>query len=313
VTPLLDLVALKPIAIFVWWFSTRANRLVFERRRELRTRVDRALASGRPVLLASNHVAWFDDPVIPMALYRTGERALAEVAGLAVWVALCWLDPLGLERPLLQVALALLGAWGVGRFGAKKVWWTLGDYLNLQDASVLRGKVGIVRGGRPPGLWLRWLLALADPTIRGFMRSRTVRTLFVDRRPGEEAKRARARTLSRAVGIAARPEPFWIFFEGGRTKVPGTIAPARRGVGALALALRERGLDPLLIAVSHRGMERLIPPGGARFLGFGHRVDVAWAEVPLPPEGSDPEKEAQVLADAVREEVVRLQAGGAAQ
>ncbi|MGH0028900.1 MAG: hypothetical protein ACQGVC_03850, partial [Myxococcota bacterium] len=81
-TPLLDLVALKPIAIFVWWFSQRGNRIVFARRRELRSRISRALASGRPVVLASNHVSWFDDPVIPMVLYRTGEQALAEVAGL---------------------------------------------------------------------------------------------------------------------------------------------------------------------------------------------------------------------------------------
>ncbi|MGH0028536.1 MAG: 1-acyl-sn-glycerol-3-phosphate acyltransferase, partial [Myxococcota bacterium] len=222
-----------------------------------------------------------------------------------------WIDPLGLGAPALRAAACLVGAWAVGRHGAKKEWWTLGDYLNLQDASVLRGKVAIVRGGRPPGPLLRGLLALADPTIRGFMRSRTVRTIFVDRRPGEEARRARARAQDEAGEWAARPEPVWIFFEGGRTKQPGTIAPARRGVGALTLALRDRGLDPLLVAVSHRGMERLIPPGGDRFLSFGHRVDVAWSEVEVPPPGGDPEKEAQALADRIREEVVRLQSQGA--
>ena len=83
-TALLDLLLLKPIAIFVWWFSTRKNRMHFEQRRELRRRVDRALAAGRPVILASNHVSWFDDPVIPMALYRTGERVLVLVDRKAV-------------------------------------------------------------------------------------------------------------------------------------------------------------------------------------------------------------------------------------
>lgn len=311
-TALLDLLLLKPIAIFVWWFSTGANHIDFEARRELRKRVERAIASGRPVLIASNHVSWFDDPVIPMALYRTGPRAAAECVALAAWIAFCWVDPLDLAPAGLRLGAALLAAWGVGRFGANKVWWTLGDRVNLSDASVLRGKLEITRAGRPPGLLLRALLAVADPAIRHFMRSDTVRTLFVDRRPGEEPKRARARALEQARGVAERPQPFWIFFEGGRSKEPGTIAPARHGIGSLALGLREHGHEPLLVAVSHRGMERLIPPGGRRFLSFGHDVHVRWTELDLNALVDASGRDAQAIADAVRQEVVRLQqpAGG---
>jgi len=313
-TAFLDLLLLKPIALFVWWFASGANHVDFAERRELRRRVERAIASGRPVLIASNHVSWFDDPVIPMTLYRTGPRAAAEFVALAAWIALCWLDPLDLAPAGLRAGAALIAAWGVGRFGANKVWWTLGDRVNLSDASVLRGKLEITRAGRPPGLLLRMLLAVADPAIRHFMRSDTVRTVQVDRRPGEEPKRARARALEQARAIAARPEPFWIFFEGGRSKQPGTIAPARRGIGSLALGLRADGHDPLLVAVSHRGMERLIPPGGRRFLSFGHEVEVRWSELDLDALAERSAGDAQALADEVRREVVRLQqpAGGSA-
>ncbi len=298
---LLDLVAFKPIAVFVWWFSTRANTLHFASRRALRRRIDRALVEGRPVLVASNHVSWFDDPVIPIALYRSGERALVELGALAAWLGFWALDPLGMGHPALRAVAALAGVLAVARWGCSKLWWTLGDLANLSDASVLRGKLELTRG-RPPGALLSSLLRLADVAIRHFMRSDCVRTLLVDRGAGESARRARAQALERAIEVAARPEAVWIFFEGGRSKRPGEIAPARRGVGALYLGLREQGLRPLLIALSHRGMQRLIPPGGRRFLSGGHRVEVRWAE--LDPRADD----ARAIAEEVRAEVVRLQA-----
>ena len=52
----------------------------FRERGELHRRVRRAVRAGRPVLFASNHVSMFDDPVVPMALFRTGSRAAAELA-----------------------------------------------------------------------------------------------------------------------------------------------------------------------------------------------------------------------------------------
>ena len=61
---------MKPIAIFVWWLSNRANRIEFQERAELCTLVEVAARGGRPVLFASNHLSMFDDPVLPMALYR---------------------------------------------------------------------------------------------------------------------------------------------------------------------------------------------------------------------------------------------------
>jgi hypothetical protein len=75
VSAVLDLIAMKPIAIFVWWLPNRANRIDFQERAELRRRVEAASRGGRPVLFASNHLSMFDDPVLPMALYRMGSRA----------------------------------------------------------------------------------------------------------------------------------------------------------------------------------------------------------------------------------------------
>ena len=69
---------MKPIAIFVWWLSNRANRIEFQERAELRRRVEAAARGVRPVLFASNHLSMFDDPVLPMALYRMGFRAVAD-------------------------------------------------------------------------------------------------------------------------------------------------------------------------------------------------------------------------------------------
>jgi 1-acyl-sn-glycerol-3-phosphate acyltransferase len=88
-TLLLDLLVVKPIAIFVWCFSQRANTIHFSEREAMLRRIDAAFAEGRPVLVAANHVSWFDDPVIPMALYRSGQRASLEYAGLAALVAVC--------------------------------------------------------------------------------------------------------------------------------------------------------------------------------------------------------------------------------
>ncbi len=302
-TAVLDLVAFKPIAVFVGWLSFRANRVDFEERAQLCERIQRALRGGRPVLLASNHVSWFDDPVIPMALFRTGRRASFELVGLAIWIALCAMAPA--PDAVVRSIAAVAGALALGFLGVHKTWWTLGALENLGDASVLRGKLALTRA-RPPGPLLRAVLALADPTIRTFMRSDTVKTVLVDRRAGEDARRSRDRALDQAVAIAAEPAIVWVFFEGGRSKTPGVIAPARRGIGALTLRLRELELDPLVVAISHCGMERVIPPGAPRFLSSGHRVTVRWAE--LDREIRDVEALGeQAVADAVRTAVVRLQ------
>jgi 1-acyl-sn-glycerol-3-phosphate acyltransferase len=307
VTLALDLAVLKPIALFVWWFSARANTLHFDRRREMRQRIERALASGRPVLVASNHVSWFDDPVIPMALYRTGERAGLELAAVLALALVCWALPPAWLPPPLGVAAVLVALAASARLGARKVWWTLGDLVNLSDASVLRGKLAITRGGSPRR-GQRGLLAAADRVIPWFMRTGSVRTLFVDRRPGEDAKRTRARALAQTLEIARRPEPVWVFFEGGRTRKPPELAPARHGIGSLVLGLRACGADPLVIALYHHGMERLIPPGAPRFLGFGHQVRVRWAEFELERSEAAGSDDPQQVADAVRSEAARLQA-----
>ena len=83
---------MKPIAIFVWWLSNCANRIEFQERAELRRRVEAAARGGRPVLFASNHLSMFDDPVLPMALYRMGFRALAELSALTALLAACWAE-----------------------------------------------------------------------------------------------------------------------------------------------------------------------------------------------------------------------------
>lgn len=298
----LDLLAIKPIAIFVWVFSQRANELRFRRRRELLGEMARARAAGRPVLVASNHVSWFDDPVIPMALHRTGVRAGLEVMAF-VGLLIVWL-----LHPSVPAAVAALGVgMAIALGGARKTWWTLGDRRNLSDAAVLEGKLALTRK-RPPGPTLHALLRLADRAIPWFMRSDATRTIFVERGPGEAAKRARARAIEATIDRAARLEDVWVFFEGGRTRTPGVIAPARRGIGALALGLRARGLDPLVVVVVHCGMERLIPPGGSHFLSAGHRVDVDWRALEVDP-ASAAAREAQAFAEAVRETAVGLQRG----
>jgi 1-acyl-sn-glycerol-3-phosphate acyltransferase len=302
----LDLLVLKPLAIFVWWFSHLANEVSFPGRRDLLRRVNRALAEDRPVVVALNHVSWFDDPVIPMALYATGRRAFCEFLTLGSLATACWLLPAEVLPPPAGLALVVAGALLIALLGARKVWWTLGDLVNLSDASVLRGKIALTRK-TPPGPLLRASLGLADRAIPWFMRSGTTKTVFVDRRPGEEAKRTRARAIDATLDLAARLEPVWVFFEGGRTRVPGVLAPARRGIGSLILGLRERGLDPLVVVVYHHGMERLIPPGGSRFLAYGHRVEVRWSVFDVDARGATVHRD-QEIADAVREVALRLQA-----
>jgi len=297
---------MKPIAISVWCFSQRANTIHFSEREAMLRRIDAAFAEGRPVLVAANHVSWFDDPVIPMALYRSGQRASLEYAALAALVAVCWALPEDILPPRTGVALCVAAVLCIGLLGSRKVWWTLGALENLSDARVLRGKFALTREA-PPGPILRGLLTLADSAIPWFMRSGTVRTVFVDRRPGEDARRVSARGVAAALDVAERLEPVWVFFEGGRTKNPPEIAPARRGIGALLLGLRERGQRPLLLVVYHRGMERLIPPGGSHFLSSGHEVFVRWTEFDAEASEAVAKSDDLAVANEVREVAVRLQ------
>jgi 1-acyl-sn-glycerol-3-phosphate acyltransferase len=305
-TLLLDLLVMKPIAISVWCFSQRANTIHFSEREAMLRRIDAAFAEGRPVLVAANHVSWFDDPVIPMALYRSGQRASLEYAALAALVAVCWALPEDILPPRTGVALCVAAVLCIGLLGSRKVWWTLGALENLSDARVLRGKFALTREA-PPGPILRGLLTLADSAIPWFMRSGTVRTVFVDRRPGEDARRVSARGVAAALDVAERLEPVWVFFEGGRTKNPPEIAPAQRGIGALLLGLRERGQRPLLLVVYHRGMERLIPPGGSHFLSSEHEVFVRWTEFDAEASGAVAKSDDLAVANEVREVAVRLQ------
>ncbi len=297
---------MKPIAISVWCFSQRANTIHFSEREAMLRRIDAAFAEGRPVLVAANHVSWFDDPVIPMALYRSGQRASLEYAALAALVAVCWALPEDILPPRTGVALCVAAVLCIGLLGSRKVWWTLGALENLSDARVLRGKFALTREA-PPGPILRGLLTLADSAIPWFMRSGTVRTVFVDRRPGEDARRVSARGVAAALDVAERLEPVWVFFEGGRTKNPPEIAPARRGIGTLLLGLRERGQRPLLLVVYHRGMERLIPPGGSHFLSSEHEVFVRWTEFDAEASGAVAKSDDLAVANEVREVAVRLQ------
>ncbi len=305
-TFVLDLVFIKPVSIFVWWFSQRANTIHFRGRAELRARIERTLAQGRPVFVAMNHVSWFDDPVIPMALFRTGQRAALEAVLLAAAVALC----VGLWSSVLAPPVAALGIAGalaaVALSPARKVWWTLGDLVNLSDAKVLRGKLALTRR-RPPRPLLGALVAVADVAIPHLMRTGSIRTVLVDRRGGEQARRANARAVEQTLDVAERLEPVWVFFEGGRTKTPGVIAPARRGIGTLILGARERGQRPWVGVVHHRGMERLIPPGGSHFLSSGHVVEVRWTEFDVEGSKAVGDGDAQAVSDAVRAEAMRLQ------
>jgi 1-acyl-sn-glycerol-3-phosphate acyltransferase len=300
-TPILNWLVTKPIAVFVWWLSSWANTTDFRERSVLRSRIDEARRARRPILFASNHLSMFDDPIVPMALYRTGPRAARDLAVLGGLLLAASLTPPGsLPGPAVAGAAAIVWALGAGLRGAQKDWWSLGDLVNFSSADGLRTKFG-ARSSRSSGALRRALLALADPLIYHLMRSGAVKTVFVDRRAGDESKRARARSVEQMVDVAARGEPVWIFFEGGRAKVPGEIGQARRGIGDVVIGLRARGLEPLVLAVHHRGLEHVIPRGSSRFLASGHRIQVRWSDVSLPRS-----EDAQNLANAAREEVVRL-------
>ena len=64
VSVVLNVVAAKPISIFVWWLYAGGNRTTFHGRGELARRVARARMAGCPVLFAANHPSMFDDPVV---------------------------------------------------------------------------------------------------------------------------------------------------------------------------------------------------------------------------------------------------------
>jgi 1-acyl-sn-glycerol-3-phosphate acyltransferase len=309
-TALLDLTVTKPIAIFVWWLSHRANRIEFRERAQLLRRVEMATRAGRPVLFASNHESMFDDPVLPMALYRTDSRALAEGLVAAALIVLCVAIPETLLPRTIPCLAALAWAIGISVFGARKAWWSLGDLANFSGAATLRGKLE-AGNGRPLSRVRLGLLAVVDPAIFHFMRSGAAKTVFIDRRASDEAKRARARAVEDAIEITARAEPLWIFFEGGRSRVPGEIGPARKGIGEIVLGLRERGLDPLVVAVRHRGLAQVMPRGSSRWFSSGQRIEVQWSECVLEPPGCAAESadDPQSIADSVRSQVVRIELG----
>jgi 1-acyl-sn-glycerol-3-phosphate acyltransferase len=308
VSILLNLLLAKPISIFVWWLHAGANQTSFRGRRELARRVKRARRAGDPVLFASNHLSMFDDPVVPMALFRTGPRAAAELFCLAALLLLWRVTPPTLVPAEILVGCLIAYSLGIALLGARKTWWSIGDLVNFSGASALRGKMESSRNGPLP-LPARAFLAILDPVVFFFMRSATVKTVLVDRRAGEGGKRSRARAAERGIELAAGGEQIWIFFEGGRTRIPDEIRPARRGIGQLVKGLQARGIRPLIIAVHHRGLEQVIPISSRRWLTSGHRIDIRWSECDV--EGgvghatTDPD--AQRIAEEIRATVARLQ------
>ena len=308
VSILLNLVLAKPISIFVWWLHAWANHTTFHGRSELARRVKQARKAGDPVLFASNHLSMFDDPVIPMALFRTGPRAAAELSGLAALLLLWRVTPPTIASPEILVASLIAYSLAIALLGARKTWWSIGDLVNFSGASALRGKMESGRE-RPLSLPARLLLDVADPVVFFFMRSATVKTVLVDRRPGEEGKRSRIRAAERGIELAAEGEQIWIFFEGGRTRMPDEIRPARGGIGRVVEGLQVRGIRPVVIAIHHRGLEHVIPISSRRWLTSGHRIDVRWSEFEVEERAGREitDQESQKIADRVRAAVVRLQ------
>lgn len=308
VSILLNLVLAKPISIFVWWLHAWANHTTFHGRAELARRIRRARRAGDPVLFASNHLSMFDDPVVPMALFRTGPRAVAELSGL-VGLLLLWRVTRSTAVPP-EVALATLVSYslGISLLGARKTWWSIGDLINFSGVSALRGKMESGRD-RPLSLPARILLAVLDPLVFFFMRSATVKTVLVDRQSGAEGKRSRIRAAQRGVELAAGGEQLWIFFEGGRTRIPDEIKPARSGIGQVIKGLQALGIRPVVIAIHHRGLEHVIPISSRRWLTSGHRIDIRWSEFDAEGRGVHDlgERDAQEIADDIRAAVVRLQ------
>jgi 1-acyl-sn-glycerol-3-phosphate acyltransferase len=308
VSILLNLVVGKPISIFVWWLHAWANRTSFHGRSELARRVRRARRAGEPVLFASNHLSMFDDPVVPMALFRNGPRAAAELACLAALLLVWRVTPSTVLPTEVFVASLIACSLGIALLGARKTWWSIGDLVNFSGASALRGKMEAGRD-RPLPLPTRILLSVLDPVVFFFMRSATVKTVLVDRRPGEEGKRSRVRAAERGVELAARGEMIWIFFEGGRSRVPDQIGPARGGIGLVVKGLQARGIRSVVIAIHHRGLEQVIPISSPRWLRSGHRIDIRWSEFDVERRGGRDvaERDAQEIADDVRAAVVQLQ------
>jgi 1-acyl-sn-glycerol-3-phosphate acyltransferase len=308
VSILLNLVLAKPISIFVWWLHARANRTTFHGRPELARRVKRARRAGDPVLFASNHLSMSDDPVVPMALFRLGPRTVAELSILAALLLLWWVTPAAVVPPEVFGVSITAYSLGIARFGARKTWWSIGDLINFSGASALRGKMESGRDRRlsAPARALLWV---ADPVVFFFMRSATVKTVLVDRRIGEESRRSRARAIARTTELAAEGEQIWIFFEGGRSRVPDEIRPARGGIGQVVKGLRARGIRPVVIAIHHRGLEHVIPISSRRWLTSGHRIDIRWSEIDL--EGLEAHdlatQDPQKIADEIRAAVLRLQ------
>lgn len=302
-TPVLGWLIFKPIAIFVYGLSHVANRLHFHDRARLSRIVARARGAGQPILFASNHVSMFDDPVVPMALFRMGPRAILDVALLACVVGGAHSAPDGLVSPWILASAVALAAVGLGAFSARKTWWSLGDLVNFSGAAALRAKIAV--SDRAPSLFTRALLVVADPTIRAFMRSSIVKTIFVDRRPGDEAKSLRARATDEAVRVASSGDAVWVFLEGGRSREPNTIRPARRGIGEMVKRLDGAGARPLVVVVHQRGMERVMPLGSRRWLTVGHDIDVRWATFDIT--DAIAEAETQEIADTVRGVLVELQ------
>jgi 1-acyl-sn-glycerol-3-phosphate acyltransferase len=308
VSILLNLVLAKPIAIFVWWLHARANRTTFHRRAELARRVKRARKARDPVLFASNHLSMFDDPVVPMALWRTGPRAALELFFLAALVILWQVIPGAIVPPRVFSVSVIAYLLLIALLGARKTWWSIGDLVNFSGASALRGKMESSRDG-PLSAPARVLVRLVDPLIFFFMRSATVKTVLVDRRSGDEGKRSRALALARAIELAAGGEQIWIFFEGGRSRDPDQIRPARSGIGEVVKSLEDRGIRPVVIAIHQRGLEHVIPISSRRWLTSGHRIDIRWSELDLGATGglASAARDAQEIADEIRAAVVRLQ------
>jgi hypothetical protein len=254
----------------------------------------------------------FDDPILPIALFGIGPRAAAELAGL-IGLIVAWSTGLRVGGVRVAPEWAVVAySLVIASLGVKKSWWSLGDLINFSGASALRAKP---EGGpsRPLSLFTRAVLAVADPLIYAFMRSPTVKTVFVDRRPGPEAKVARTQVTRETIRIAARGDPVWVFFEGGRSRDPDRIQPARRGIGEAVWQLcRRQEAQAVVFAIHHRGLESVMPIGSSSWIHFGHRIDVRWKEVDLPvldaPPGDDQTaRDPQAIADAIRAAVVELQ------
>jgi hypothetical protein len=250
----------------------------------------------------------FDDPVIPMALFRTGPRATAELSCLAALLILWWVIPSTIIPPEVFAVLVLACAMVIALLGARKTWWSIGDLINFSGISALRGKIEFGRQ-EPLPILTRILLTVADPLICLFMQSGTVKTVLVDRRPGEESSQSRLHAITRMIEVAASGEQIWVFFEGGRSRKPDEIGPARKGIGHVVKGLQSLGIRPIIIAIHHRGLEHVIPMSSRHWVTSGGRIDVRWSEFCL--EGDEAhgvyDPDAQKIADDIRGAVLRLQ------